>query len=260
MAATSASTHPPFLPDTPSSPFTLTPPPVMSLPFTDIYSDGCVCCSSPPSFVSCDLCFPFGSKARRKMWYGGVGKVKGKGCGCGVGIPQREIKGEKGVKYLSFQRMPDMCLHFLPTFTINSFLTLRVALSHVNLHDSVFMCVCVHLLFLAWFWLVVLKISLLCSWLYINEHSLWKNDITFFKNLLISANYVRIFICFHTVMACFKNHFCIKYHLSLLRPSSGKSIETWGWLVYPFFQNHFSCVMFISLRDDNDSDAVWIML
>lgn len=68
--------------------------------------------------------------------------MKGKGCGCGVGIPQREIKGGKGVKYLSFQRMPDMCLHFLPTFTINSFLTLRVALSHMNLHDSVFMCVC----------------------------------------------------------------------------------------------------------------------
>lgn len=34
-------------------------------------------------------------------------------------------KEEKAVQYLSFQRMPDMCLHFLPTFTINSFLSLR---------------------------------------------------------------------------------------------------------------------------------------
>ncbi len=49
----------------------------------------------------------------------------------------REMKGGKGVKYLSFQRMPDMCLHFLPTFTINSFLTLGVARLHVNLHASI---------------------------------------------------------------------------------------------------------------------------
>lgn len=51
----------------------------------------------------------------------------------------REMKGHKEVKHLSFQRMLDMCLHFLPTFTIKSFLTLRVVRLHVNLHAT---CVC----------------------------------------------------------------------------------------------------------------------
>lgn len=49
-------------------------------------------------------------------------------------VSLREVKGGKRVKYLSFQRMPDMCLHFLPTFAINSFLTLRLVRLHVNLH------------------------------------------------------------------------------------------------------------------------------
>lgn len=49
------------------------PPPITSLPLTYICSNGCVCFSTPISSVSCDLCSPFGWKARSRMWYVGAG-------------------------------------------------------------------------------------------------------------------------------------------------------------------------------------------
>lgn len=107
---------------------TLPPSPIVSLPFTDM--NGCMCSFTPISVVSCDLCSPFSSKA--ETW-----RVVVRG-----GYPW-EVRGGKGVNYLSFQRMPDMCLHFLPTFAINSFLTLRVVRLHVNLHAIIWVSLCV---------------------------------------------------------------------------------------------------------------------
>lgn len=82
-----------------------------------------VACASPLLSPSCPVIYDPPSANRRGAERDPVELEGWKDKGDGWGS-LRELKGRKGEKYLSFERTPDMCLHFLPTFTINSFLTL----------------------------------------------------------------------------------------------------------------------------------------
>ena len=121
------------LPAARNTPGPSTPAPITSPPFTDMVE--MVACAPPLLSPSCPVIY-VPPPARRHGAECDIVEVEVRGGSEGWGS-LREMKGERGVKTSPFQRMPDMCLHFLPTFTINSFLTLRVARLHVNLHVSI---------------------------------------------------------------------------------------------------------------------------